>query len=207
MTSTFFFKKIPQMLSVLLHPLLMPTLGIYIILNSGTYLSLLPAEGKNLILLVVASLTLAIPAAFMPFYYYRKITKSFQMIGNQERAVPLLITALLYYLSFYLLHRWGIPYLVQSFILASACAVFVTMLITTRWKISAHSVGIGGIIGLIISISILYQIDLMFYLMVTVLLAGSIGFARLSLNAHTPAQVYAGLAMGFGVTTITMMLF
>jgi len=32
---------------------------------------------------------------------------------------------------------------------------------------------------------------------VTILVSGLIGFARLKLQAHTPAQIYAGFILGF----------
>lgn len=126
------------------------------------------------------------------------------MDDRRERFMPLLVTSSLYYLTYLLLRRWGVPYLIQSFVLASSLAVFATMLVTARWKISAHMIGIGGIIGLILLMAVFYHADLMFYLMLSVLLAGTIGFSRLSLNAHTPAQVYVGLLVGVIVMVATI---
>ena len=98
-----FYKRFPQFLSIILHPLLMPTIGIYLILNSGTHISLLLPEAKKLILIVTASGTFGLPIAFIPFFYYRKITTSIDISEKHERIIPLLITASLYYLSFFLL--------------------------------------------------------------------------------------------------------
>ena len=80
-------------------------------------------------------------------------------------------------------------------------------IMTTKWKVSAHMIGIGGLIGLIISLSVLYSVSMMLYLILATMLSGLIGFARLSLNAHSPAQVYAGLGTGFMVMLLTMCLF
>ncbi len=202
-----FYKRFPQFLSIILNPLLMPTIGIYLILNSGTHISLLLPEAKNIILIITASGTFGLPIAFIPFLYHRKIITSFDISEKNERIIPLVITSFLYYLSFFLLHQMVVPILIQAFLFASTIAVVLTLLVTIKWKISAHLVGIGGIMGLIITVSVLYHVNMFFYLMLFSLLAGFIGFARLSLNKHTPAQVYLGFISGLVVMVVTLILF
>jgi len=206
MLSKFFFKHFAWGISILLHPLLMPFLGVYIILNSGD-LYLLSAEGKSIILTITVLCTLVIPIAFIPFFYFQKLTTSFIFSDKQERLLPLIVTAALYYLSFYLFRRIGVPLFIQAFQLASTLAVIATLLITLKWKVSAHLVGIGGIIGLILILSFCHHFNLFLYLVAASFLAGCIGFARLSLNEHTPGQVYAGLAVGLLIMTGTLLLF
>jgi hypothetical protein len=205
--SKLLYKRLPQFLSYIFHPLLMPTLGVYVILNSGTYASLLPSDAKNMILVAVLTCTFGLPAAFIPIYIYSKIAASAEMGQRQERHIPLIITALMYYFSFYLLRRMEVPTIIQAFLLASTISVCANLIINTKWKISAHMIGIGGLIGLIISISILYHADIMLYLMISILVGGVIGYARLSLNAHTPSQVYIGLVTGFLLIMFTMSVF
>jgi hypothetical protein len=202
-----FFKRIPQLLSIVCHPLLMPTIGIYIVLNSGTQFSLLTDDAKHYLLLVTALFTFGIPMAFLPIFYYQKLTSSIEMSEKRERIAPLLTTSILYYLLFYLMHHMGVPVFIQAFQLASAIAVFVTLLITYKWKISAHLVGIGGIIGLIMVLSIFYHVNMLFFLIIALLFAGFVAFARLSLNAHTPGQVYLGLAIGLLIMIGTLLIF
>lgn len=205
--SKFIYKRIPTFISYLFHPLLLPTIGVYVILHSGTYISMMPADAKNFIMLLVATCTFGLPMAFVPFYRYKKMTASVEMNQAEERIIPLIITASFYYLSFYLLRRINVPNIIQSFILSSALAVTLTLLITTKWKISAHMIGIGGLIGLLISLSILQDANIDFFLMVSIIIGGLIGFARLSLNSHTPLQVYAGLGTGFMLTMLTVYFF
>ena len=204
--SKFFFKYFAWFITIILHPLLMPALGVYIILGSGHF-SLISPEGKSLILMITIICTFALPVAFLPFFYYQKISTSFAINEKQERILPLIVTAALYYLSFYLFRRMGVPIFIQAFQLASALAVIVTLLITIKWKVSAHLVGIGGIIGLILVLTVFYHINLFFYLVISLILAGWVAFARLSLDAHTPGQVYIGLAVGFLVMVGTLVLF
>src|SRR6266542_262528 len=185
--SRFIYKRFPQFISFIFHPLLMPALGVYIILNSGTYAAFMPPGYKNIILIVVLTCTFGLPLAFVPLIYYRKLTTSLELKQNQERTIPLIVTTSFFFLSFYLLRRMGVPVLIQSFLLACTFAVSLSIFITMKWKISAHMIGIGGIVGLIISLSVLYSANMMLYLLLAVLMSGFIGFSRLSLNAHTPA--------------------
>ncbi len=205
--SRFIYKRFPQFISFIFHPLLMPALGVYIILNSGTYAAFMPPGYKNIILIVVLTCTFGLPLAFVPLIYYRKLTTSLELKQNQERTIPLIVTTSFFFLSFYLLRRMGVPVLIQSFLLACTFAVSLSIFITMKWKISAHMIGIGGIVGLIISLSVLYSANMMLYLLLAVLMSGFIGFSRLSLNAHTPAQVYVGLGTGFLSMLMIMCLF
>ena len=70
--SKFIYKRVPLFISYIFHPLLLPTIGVYIILNSGTYISMMPAEAKNYIILLVATCTFGLPIAFLPFFSLQK---------------------------------------------------------------------------------------------------------------------------------------
>ena len=45
-----------------------------------------------------------------------------------------------------------------------------------------------------------------YILALVMLMAGIVGYARLKLNAHTPAQVYSGFLLGVVVEIITLFL-
>jgi len=202
------FKYIPTFISLILHPLIMPTLGIYIILtSSGTSAYMLEGQDKFFILTLVAAFTYIIPLAFLPFFYYFKISATLALQNRQQRIIPLIVTATLFYLCFMIFRMKGAPHLIQSFLLASSLGVFCSLLVTLRWQISTHMIGIGGIIGLLLALDLLYHIETTGYLMVSLLLGGIISFARLSLDAHTPKQVYAGLLLGFFLTLLVIFLY
>jgi hypothetical protein len=201
------YKGIPTALSIVLHPLLMPTLGILIIFNSGTYISMMPMASKNIVIIIVLTCTFGLPLAFIPLYYYQKIITSIGIKEKQERIIPLSVTALFYYFSFYLLRHMGAPALIQVFLFASTIVVCLNLLITIRWKISAHMMGIGGVTGLVVAMSVLYKTDMTLFLIALIFLGGLTGYARLSLNTHTPAQVYAGFFSGFAAMIVILLLY
>lgn len=207
MLSKPFYKDIPQFISILLHPLLMPLIGLFILFNSGTYISFFPSEFKRSIFLIVGICTLGIPLVFIPFYFYRKIISNIEMSSSQERIIPLIVTTILFYLSYYIIQSSSAPRALQVFLLGSTFCVFATLIISFKWKISAHMIGLGGIVGLIVSISWILHSNVMPYLILFLILSGIAGTARLLLNSHSPAQVYVGFAVGFLVMTTTLFIF
>jgi membrane-associated phospholipid phosphatase len=58
-------------------------------------------------------------------------------------------------------------------------------------------VGWGGLVGLILSLSLRFNTDLVLFLILAILFSGIVGFARLKLTAHSPMQVYMGFLIGF----------
>jgi len=73
----------------------------------------------------------------------------------------------------------------------------LNVIIVPWWKISSHLIGLGGITGLATSIFLRLGADISIWLMIILFISGITGFARLRLQAHTPAQVYSGYIAGF----------
>jgi hypothetical protein len=82
------------------------------------------------------------------------------------------------------------------FLLGGGLAILITALINLKYKISAHMVGIGGMLGGLMAISSLTQFDMTVYYILVILVAGLIGFARLILKEHQPYQLYLGFLLG-----------
>ena len=118
-----------------------------------------------------------------------------------------MLTSVVFYICFILFKGKGAPHILQSFLFASTLAVISNLLISLKWHISAHTIGTGGIIGLLLTLALFYRIEILGYLMVSILIAGLISFARLSLDAHTPKQVYSGLLLGLLETFLVIFLY
>ena len=155
---------------------------------------------------VVLPDTIILPLSVVPFYISQKVIKSIHMETTRERIIPLAMNSIFFYLGFYLLNRLQVPDLIKMYVLASFSVVVVTLLVSLKWKISIHMVGIGGLTGAIISISWHLGVDMKAIWMGLILCGGLIGFARQELNKHTPAQVYSGFFTGLIVAGSVMMV-
>lgn len=192
-------RSIAQVLSVLFHPLLMPTYLFYFILYqlpaSAVYF---PVQSRWVVLTLIVICTFIIPGLVAYAMVRAGWLQSMEMEEREQRWQPLLFTGLCYGLTTYMFYRQpafdALFYFVLGIITASVLFTFITSFF---WKISAHGVGIGGILGLLLWLNReVPDTSLTVAILLTILLAGALLSARLSLNAHTPAQVYAGFCSG-----------
>jgi membrane-associated phospholipid phosphatase len=199
--------RIAKIISYLFHPLLMPTYGFLLLFMSNNYMATFtPFKLKLIIIVITFVFTFVLPAINTLILLKAKRIKSLHLETSPERTIPYLSTSFYFFALFYLFYNAEFPSVFIILILGAGLSILLTFLINFTWKISAHAIGIGGIIGATIGISFRLMIDLRLVIMLAILLAGIIGYARLKLNAHSPSQVYAGFLLGF-LTEFLLMLF
>jgi membrane-associated phospholipid phosphatase len=198
-------KRIANILSFITHPLLMPMLGLIVIVNSGTYAADLDKQMIQILFISVFILTLLLPSGLIPLFYFAGIARNIQFTERRERLIPLYITFILYAISFFVLRKLPVSQVYLQFVFAAVLVVLVVLIISHFWKVSTHLAGCGGLIGLIVSLSLKFEADLMVFLIIGLLLTGCVGFARLRLNAHNTLQIYTGF--GIGVATMLTVFF
>ena len=195
-----------KIVSGVFNPLLMPTYGLLILFQSDTYFALLPYEAKKAIFIIVLITTCLLPLAFLPLFLYQNLIQSFQLPDIKQRIIPFATTGKLYLIGYLILNQMGVPSTIANVLLAGALIIFIALLITLKWKISAQMAGIGGLTGAILAFSFSLQTDLLIYLLIVILLSGLLGSARLLLKHHTPRQVYSGFGLGLTVFLLTFLL-
>ena len=189
--------------SAIFHPLLIPTLGFLLLFNSDFYFSILPWNVKKYMILVVFLSTCVLPA--MSILILSLNPKfNLNMEKNTDRVMSLIITSVSYYLGYLLLKRLPV-FPVYNVLLIGAVLVQIALIpISMRWKISAHSATIGGLVGGILGLSFRLQENPVHLLSVLILIAGLVGTSRLILQKHTESQVYAGFLTGFLILTLVI---
>ena len=203
-------------LSVVLHPLLLPTY-IFAILFGLTpelvgVVALSPSARFSL--LVLLFLNTFVAPALVIFYMYRLgFVKSLQLQTLRDRRLPYLVTLIIYSLSTYLF-GWQFQPVSElapqiSVVLGSiTVSLIFVALISLSWQISAHATGMGGYLGALGGVILRYGDFALFLPFVFgVIITGMLLSARLYLNAHTPAQVSAGLALGVAISMAAVFLF
>ena len=161
-------------------------------------------ELEKWIYMVVAINTILIPFSLIPFYLYRKFILSIRMEQSHERIIPLIIQNILFFITYYILHRFYSPELITACILIGGFSVFIALLISWNWKISLHLLGMGAITGIFFTLSLKYRIDVNNYLIILLLASGLVAYSRLKLETHNPKQIYAGFAVGFSISSVVL---
>jgi len=200
--------KLAKIISIIFHPLLMPTYGFLIILYTKNYFSTFtPTNLKLVILSVTFIFTFVLPAINALILLKMGRIKSLEMKTNNERITPYGSATVYYFALYYLFYNAGFPSVFKVVVLGAAISILIILVINYKWKISAHTAGIGGIAGAITGLIYRLQIDVHFILMLVLFIAGIVGYARLKLNAHTPSQIYLGFFLGLSVELLLMIFY
>jgi hypothetical protein len=200
-------KTVTRVISYAFHPLLMPSLGLLLILNSGTYLSLLDPAAKRAILFVMALGTLFFPLMMLPILYYRNLVTSFQDATRESKMIPHLIILVLYIITFVYFVRLPLSKVIHSYMLSGSIILFVIVVISFWYSISSHMAALGGITGLIVTLILLYETPLQGFLICTLIATGITGSARLAGGFERPVEVYSGFLVGFVVVIATLLVY
>lgn len=190
--------RVARILSYALHPLLMPVLTLWLAMELDLHLGYFMAEDSRWALLgMVALMSMVFPLVSALLLKRAGLLSSLEMPGRAERIAPFTMALLYHAMTWYLLHKLPLHPLVLALFGGAVLALALTTLITLRWKISAHMVGIGGCLGAVVALELVHGLGAFVPICALVLLAGALGTARLLTSDHTPLQVLAGAALGF----------
>lgn len=185
-----------KLISVLLHPVVIPTIGVLL------FLFLIPIQLEKIqqyaVLSIVFVATYLIPVLILVFLKALKLIKSFQVFSIKERKVPLVIMIFIFYALatiFSRLHQ--IRDLSTLFYGTSYALFFVYLLFILKFKASLHLLSMGSAIGFVLILTQLYSISVLPIISILLLLSGLLASSRLHLKAHTTTEVYVGFFIGF----------
>lgn len=209
--------------SVLMHPLLMPTYMLALLLLVNPYLfgvRHIAEHSSKVLLLRIFISTFFLPAVAFLLLRFLNLIRSLEMRDRQERTGPYIITGVFYLWMFRnLLDNTQIPTAYTTFMLGATIGLFLAFFINIFSKISAHAAGMGGLVAMVLITMFMFSYDtftvqsawlgamhfnMLVVLMAVVLLAGLVGTSRLWLQAHQPMEVYGGFAVGFVAQLIAL---
>jgi membrane-associated phospholipid phosphatase len=211
--------RFAQIISAVLHPLLMPTIifGIlfYIAPEAIQNLELYNDSARvgvmslKLGLLLLIFLQTFILPVFTIYCLHRfGFVGDLKMETLEDRRLPYIVTVAIYTFvaTFFTMKLKQLPE-IAIIMTGIAFSIAAVAIISLYWKISAHAVGISGTLGALIGIVIKFESYELFYPIIAVILIGGLLIAaRLHLNAHTPAQVIAGSFLGL-IISLSVIIF
>lgn len=168
---------------------------------------------RTSILVLIFVGTFMVPSLIIYYLFRGGYVQSLQLNTLSDRRLPYFLTAFIYIITAYLFtyQMQVISTLAPEIgILIGSIAVSILLvgIISLYWQISAHAVGIAGVVGVIGSMMLKFSLNELFVpFLLLVMLTGFVSSARLRLNAHTPAQISAGLALGLAVSLLTVFWF
>ena len=196
------FNILSQTLSILMHPLFMPTYGMIM------YMATMHARWQALPTIYIwvgifgtFVLTALIPIGLIGLLWKRGSISSWHIDNAHERTTPYIYALICFgFWCYFIGAILKMPFVWLIVAIGASLALLAVTIINHWWKISAHLTALGGLLGGICSISLYYNVlpsSLIIGILIVSLL---LMYARLYLNAHTPLQVVCGYILGIVCT-------
>lgn len=185
-------------LSWALVPLLMPVYGILLAFGLSI-LTYTPFATKVIFTATIFGINVLIPTILVLLLKKVGVVQDLGLNGRKERLIPYIITILCMGGTGIFLWLKLAPSWLVMFYIGGAAAGLINMGVNFRWKISAHSAAIAGIVALLVRImhNGVPMEGVLIWLMISIGASGLLGSARVWLGRHTVMQVLAGFAVGF----------
>ena len=200
-----------RVISFVFHPLLMATylLGLLsFMLPAALYP--INAESRFSFLLLIFIMTFVLPALNISFLRLIGTVSSFTMEKRRERIRPFFLITVIYCFVTYIFSvktRVSTDDNLFRFLLIIDLLVITATVITFFYKVSVHSIGIMGLLGVIVPLNrVAENNDLLIPTLILVVIAGLVMSSRLQLNSHTPREVLVGAVTGFSVGFLGMIV-
>ena len=197
-----------QACSIVLYPMLMPLYGILLFcVGAKQLIPLLPSLYISLCIAGTAVITLVIPILLLVFMWKKGQIDSLHINDAKQRTTPYIYTLICYgFWAYFLRVTLQLPTFLLLVAIGSMFALLAVTIINHWWKISAHLTGIGGLLGGICSFALSYSVLPFWLIIIVLLIALMLMYARLYLNAHTPMQVVCGFLLGLLSTFIPTLI-
>lgn len=201
-----------RIVSVVFHPLLLATyLFGLLTLTLPTALDPLKEEGHLNFIFLIFCVTFLFPALNVGIFKTFGSIKTLAMKDRSERVIPFSFVTILYCVITYLFYsrtRIGLNDNLLKFLIIIDALVLVGTIATFFYKVSVHSIGICGIIGILLPLNKISEDGALFYpTIAAIVIAGLVMSSRLQLNAHTPREVMLGSVLGFSTSFLLMFFF
>ncbi len=189
-------EKSARIISVIFHPVLIPTLGFILLFNTEFYFSFLSWEAKRFVLLVLFFTTAVLPMLSVAILTLNR-KYDVAMKKSNDRVLPLLFSSVFYYLGYLLLSKIKAYPVFKIYMLAAVLVIIFLMVVSLKWKISTHMAAIGSLTAALLSLSFRTGINPLWEVLLVVIVSGIIGSARIIAAKHSIWEIVSGYLTGF----------
>jgi membrane-associated phospholipid phosphatase len=198
-------KSLAKVISILFHPAIYPIIGIFLILRYLPY-----HYSHQVVVLSMAMVfigTYLIPVLVSILLFRLHLISSLMMNSAKDRKWPYAFGALSFLFTAHFIYKAELASEAYLFLLGSAVVFLLHLSLLNFLKPSAHMAGIGGFLALLMAVSAKFSLNVLPFILLLFFLAGLIGSARLSLDAHTPRELWIGFSTGLVIVFSTIYFF
>ena len=193
-----------KMLTVLFAPHYFPLLCV-LVLMGFSYMRSFPLNYNVFVLAVVYLFTVAAPMLLISLYHRTMKHTVTQKLRRELRMVPYLISLVCYFMCYHVMSFFVVPHFVVSVVVAAICVQLVCLVCNNWHKVSTHSAAAGAMNGALMAFSFIFNFNPVWWLCLTLPLAGLVGSSRLVLRRHSLAEVMSGMGLGLVVGFVAIL--
>lgn len=188
------------LISFIFHPVFMPT-----ILTYGMYYFVraqfagIDSRMFNMHLIMIFMSTAFFPILSVLLMKALGFVDSIHLYKPRDRFIPLVACMLCYFGTYWFFKENNAPFLLRLLLLGSYLNIVALFLVNIFFKVSMHTTGAGGMLGMLIVLMILSPVSLALPLFLGLLIAGMVGTARMLLRAHHASEIWFGYLLGIAV--------
>ncbi|MFN5168923.1 MAG: hypothetical protein ACK5DD_04820 [Cyclobacteriaceae bacterium] len=202
-------RVLAQFVSLVLHPLLVTT---YLVLVFRFFMPgflLVSGDNMNVVIAFVFLLTFVLPAVNLLILRSFGTISSLTLFNRSERLMPFVFIGVIYVIAT-VFFFWRLSFLVNlnKVMLIVTIMILVATIVTLFFKMSIHSLAMGGVAGILIPLNQASETGaLLVPTAVALALTGAVMSARLALHAHTFREVWHGAWVGLliGITGVILL--
>jgi hypothetical protein len=189
-----------QIVSFVFHPLLLTT---YLVLLLGRWMPAMLLVRQDHLLTFVAfifGITFVLPVLNVVLFKQFGVIVSLKMETRQERILPFVFNGIVYSLIAVLfIYKVHLSTNFSKLMLIIAALAVAGAVCTFFFKVSVHSLGWAGLVGIVLPLNIAANGTLLLPTAVLIVITGVVMSARLKLNVHTPKEVMVGGLSGLAI--------
>lgn len=189
-------KTFLRIITYVFQPLLMPTYAMILLMQLPVF-QILGLQYQLIAIIGTALFTAIFPALPILMMVRKGQIKDIFISNREERTMPYLFSMLAYF--FWILFLWRtlqFPAEFTSLAIGTVISLILMVFINFKWKISAHTAGMGGFLGCVIGVSYSVGINPLWLIILSLVVSGLVAISRIYLKAHTLSQTIGGFCLG-----------
>lgn len=196
-------KAFSKIISAIFHPLFTPILGVLCYFKITPKHYTLNVLSGNILPIFI--LTVIVPIVCYLILRNVGLVTSYDLPTLKERKYPFYINLALLLMIVYKVIPNNYTEELFYFFLGLLTATFTALaLLLFKFKSSMHLMGMGTLVMFLISLSVHFEINIVFAIALGILSTGLVASARLYLRAHTTAEIVIGFLIGAVSQLITV---
>ena len=187
--------KFHQIISIVLHPIVIPTISVLL------YLAItptnIPIQAQYFLVGIIFFSTYLVPLLFLTLLKAMGLIDNFKLARITERKIPLFLMFIVCYLlgkylsSIPIFHNLGTLFYGTNIALATVYILFFLNI-----KTSLHVLSMSTSLGFFLMYCAIQTLPVILIATPIILLTGLLGSSRLHLKAHEPLEVYIAFFVG-----------